>query len=64
MAEYVINTTATGCDGYCPASERVVRCRDCKFNARPNEGRHFGLCERHNDSIVTQDGFCSWGREA
>ena len=61
MAEYIIDTAAIGCDGYCPARERIVRCRYCSYYVRER-----GCCDYRKPFTfkVNPDGFCAWGEEA
>lgn len=62
MAEYIVDTTVTGCDGYCPARERVVRCRDCKHAEDMTKLHDSWFCKRNvcAKPPIEPDGFCSW----
>lgn len=67
--EYVIDTAITGCEGYCPARERVIRCRDCKhMEPLYNSTVHcdwfpdgVGACMKWMNYNCEVDGFCAWG---
>lgn len=70
MAEYIIDTDVTGCDGYCPARERIVRCGDCKHSEEHStyysKGKTFLECTLWHWGDETRlepepDGFCAWG---
>lgn len=63
MTEYIIDTGVTGCDGYCPARERIVRCKDCKWNeVLWAENGGYQLCVRGDVMRMNKpNGFCAWG---
>lgn len=38
--------------------EKIVRCRDCRYNAKNTDG----ICYRFNyDHFNQPDGYCAWG---
>ena len=57
MSEYIVNLSADWANKQGEKLTEIVRCRDCKYNAKDTDG----ICYRFDHEHFNQpDGFCAW----